>query len=304
VRLVKKLSFLVSLITQDNDYQRLQASSAELAARRLGADIKVIFAGNDSIRQSEQLLEAIQSRSSRPSAIVFEPAGTAMAQAARAAVAAGIGWAVLNKTADYMPELRRACQAPIFSVGSDHDEIGRLLGEQLRALLPQGGVVLCIQGPAGSSAAEQRAAGMNRSKPANIDLRTIRGNWTQESGYNAARSWLRLSTSHAVPIGAVASHNDAMALGASKAFEDQSASEERARLLGLPFLGCDGVPETGQAWVRNGQMAATIITPPNAGIAIEMAAKALQTGTQPAEHTVVPSVGFPSLNELAAKARK
>lgn len=164
--------------------------------------------------------------------------------------------------------------------------------------------MLCIQGPAGSSAAEQRAAGMNRSKPANIDLRTIRGNWTKESGYNAARSWLRLSTSHAAPIGAVASHNDAMALGASQAFEDQSAGEKRTRLLGLPFLGCDGVPDTGQAWVRSGQLAATVITPPNAGIAIEIAAKTLQTGMPSPEHTVVPSVGFPSLKELAAKARK
>jgi len=300
---MKKLSFLVSLITDDNDYQRLQAASAEQAAQRLGADIKVIFAGNDSIRQSEQLLEAIQSPASRPSAIVFEPAGTAMAQAARAATAAGIGWAVLNKEAEYIHELRNTCRVPIFSIGSDHNEIGRIQGEQLGALLPQGGLVLSIQGPAGSAAAEQRATGMSRMKPVNIELRMIRGNWTKESGYNAASSWLRLSTSRTVPIGAVASQNDAMAVGASKAFEEQSVGEERKRLLGLPFLGCDGVPATGQTWVRSGLLAATVITPPNAGLAIEMLAKAITIGTQPPEHTIVSSAGFPTLKELAAKAR-
>jgi len=301
---LKKLSFLVSLITDDNDYQRLQATSAEQAAQRLGADVKVIFAANDSIRQSEQLLQAIQSPELRPSAIVFEPAGTAMAQAARAAAAAGIGWAVLNKVADYIPELRRTCKVPVFSVGADHDEIGRIQGEQLAALLPLGGVVLYIHGPAGNAAAEQRSAGINRTKPVNIDLRTIRGNWTEESGYNAASSWLRLSTSHAVPIKAVASQNDAMALGASKAFEGQAVGPERTRLMGIPFIGCDGVPATGQAWVRSGMLTATVITPPNAGVAIEMAAKALHTGVRPPEHTVVPSAGFPTLKDLAAKARK
>ena len=145
---------------------------------------------------------------------------------------------------------------------------------------------------------------MNRTKPVNIELRMIRGNWTKESGYNAASAWLRLSTSRTVPIGAVASQNDAMAAGASKAFEEQSVGEERKRLMSLPFLGCDGVPATGQAWVRSGLLAATVITPPNAGVAIEMLAKALTIGTQPSEHTTVSSAGFPTLKELAAKARK
>jgi ABC-type sugar transport system substrate-binding protein len=301
---VNKLSFLVSLITQDNDYQRLQASSAQQAAQRLGADVKVIFADNDSIRQSEQLLEAIQSPASRPSAIIFEPAGTAMAQAARAAAAAGIGWAVLNKVADYIPELRRRFQVPVFSIGSDHDEMGRIQGEQLGSLVPGGGVVLYIQGPAGNAAAEQRAAGINRAKPGNIDLRTIRGNWTQESGYNAANAWLRLSTSQTVPIKAVASQNDAMAVGAAKAFEERSIGAERTRLLGVPCIGCDGVPDSGQAWVRSGLLTATVITPPNAGTAIEMMVRAIQTSVAPPEHTVLAAIGFPTLKELAAKAKR
>ena len=87
---MKKLSFVVSLPTNDNDYQQEQAAAAEKAARRLGVDLKIVNANNDAVAQSQQLLEFVQcASSSRPDAIVFEPAGgTAFPQVARAAAAA------------------------------------------------------------------------------------------------------------------------------------------------------------------------------------------------------------------------
>ena len=96
---MKKLSFVVSLPTNDNDYQQEQAAAAEKAARRLGVDLKIVSANNEAVTQSQQLLEFVQCASSScPDAIVFEPAGgTAFPQVARAAAAAGIGWAVLNR---------------------------------------------------------------------------------------------------------------------------------------------------------------------------------------------------------------
>src|SRR5881397_412466 len=132
---MKKLNFLLSLTTTDNDYQIEQAAAAEEAARRLGADVQIVHADNDSIAQSQQLLKVIQSRSdAHPDGIVFEPVGgTALPQVARAASAAGIGWAVLNRDAAYMPELRKSATAPIFTVSSDHVEIGRIQGRQFAA---------------------------------------------------------------------------------------------------------------------------------------------------------------------------
>ena len=59
---MKKLKFLVSLTTNDNDYQIEQAAAAEEAARRLSADVQIIYAENDSITQSQQILNVIQSR--------------------------------------------------------------------------------------------------------------------------------------------------------------------------------------------------------------------------------------------------
>src|SRR5260370_17621342 len=92
---MKKLSFVISLTNDDNDYQQEQATAAETTARRLDVDIKIIHAGNDAVTQSQQLLEFVQSRTSRPDAIVFEPVGsTGFPQVARAAAAAGMGWPI------------------------------------------------------------------------------------------------------------------------------------------------------------------------------------------------------------------
>src|ERR1700722_12323944 len=156
---MKKLRFLVSLTNDDNDYQQEQAAAAEKAGRRLGVDVKIIHAGNDALAQSQQLLHPVQDASARPDAIMFEPAGgTAFPQVARAAAAAGIGWAVLNYDVDYVLELRRSFNVPVFSITSDHQEVGKIQGRQFGALLPNGGNILYIEGPANSSAAKERTA--------------------------------------------------------------------------------------------------------------------------------------------------
>lgn len=101
------LSFVVSLITQESDYQREQAHSAQQAARRLNVDAEIFYADNDAIKQSQQLLQVIQNRSSGVNALILEPAGnTAFPQVARAAVTAGLGWVVMNRSDSSISELR------------------------------------------------------------------------------------------------------------------------------------------------------------------------------------------------------
>lgn len=299
---MKKLRFLVSLTTDDNDYQIEQAASAEESGRRLGVEVKIIHAGNDAITQSQQLLKVIQSRSeAHPDAIVFEPTGgTALPQVARAAAQAGIGWVVLNRDVDYIGELRWTCQAPIFGITADHEEIGRIQGQQLGALLPKGGTVLYVQGPSESSAARQRTAGMYDAKPAGIEVKTLRGQWTEASSYRAVSSWLRLSTSQQARIDVVAAQDDSMAVGARRAFQDHTSGSARDLWLSLPFIGCDGLPKTGQAWVRSGLLAATIAVPANTGLALQMLVKAIESGTQPAERSLTKVESFPPIEVLAS----
>jgi ribose transport system substrate-binding protein len=301
-----KLNFLVSIPTDDNDYQQEQATAAKETAQRLGLNVQVVQADNDAIKQSDQILKAIQSpQASRPDAILFEPLGaTALPQVARAAAAAGIGWVVLNRDADYLPELRRANRAPAFSISSDHLEIGRIQGLQFAALLPPGGSALYIQGPSENSAAKDRTMGMQQTKPANIRIHMLKGLWTEESAYKAVASWVRLPTSQKQVIDLVGAQDDSMAMGARRALQEQSDEAVRAKWLRARFTGCDGLPNTGQEYVRSGLLAATVIVPPNTKLAIEMLVAAIQKGKSPAEPALTVPVSFPTIEELSKNPAK
>lgn len=304
---MKKFNFLISLTTKDNDYQDEQAVSAQQTAHRLGVNAQIIYAENDVITQSQQLLKAIQSSpATRPDAIIFEPvSGTALPQVARQAAASGIGWVILNSDVDYLKEIRSAARAPAFLVTSDHVEIGRIQGRQMSVLAPGGGEALYIQGPTNSAPAQQRIAGMEQTKPRNVTAIFLKGQWTETSGQQATRAWLRLSTSQRTPLAMVAAQDDSMAMGARKAFEEQFSGAQRDKWRHLPFMGCDGLPKTGQKWVRNGQLAATVIVPPNTGFAMEKLLQALQQNVQVPERVLTTPLPFPALEELAktTKAR-
>ncbi|MGA8437902.1 MAG: substrate-binding domain-containing protein [Candidatus Sulfotelmatobacter sp.] len=158
---MERLRFIVSLITDDNDYQRQQATAAQEAATRLGVDVETVFARNDPIHQSQQLLDIIQTRDAGVDGILVEPAGrTAFPKVAEAAVAAGIAWVALNCEAEYLPQLRASNPVPAFAVSADNHEVGRIQGRQLAALLPDGGSILYLQGPSLSSVTEHRSAGI------------------------------------------------------------------------------------------------------------------------------------------------
>jgi ribose transport system substrate-binding protein len=287
----------------DNDFQVAQAAAAEEAAKKLGIEAQITFADNNAVNQSTQLLKAIQNQpESRPDAIVLEPvSGTALPQVAQAASKAGIGWVVLNRDPEYMPQLNKVSAAPTFTVSSDHAEIGRIQGKQFAALLPRGGSILYIEGPSQSSSAQKRTAGMSQTKPSNIKVVTLKGKWTEESAEQAVISWLKLATSQKTEMDLIGAQDDAMALGARRAFEKISNEEDRARWLRLPFTGCDGQVNTGQTWVRQGWLTATIYLPPLAGTAIEILAKAMREKKRPAERTVTASYSIPALDALTPR---
>lgn len=297
---MKTFRVLLSLITQNNDFQLEQAAAARLAAQDLGAELEIVYAESDTITQSTQLLRAIQADPAlRPSAIVFEPVGgTALPQVARAAVTAGIGWAVLNADPSYISELRPAARAPIFGVNSDHKEIGRLQAKQVAVLLPRGGGILYIQGPSETTAAKDRTLGFQSDLPSNIQAVILKGQWTEESAARCVNSWLRLTASSKSRIDAVVAQNDAMALGARKVFSGLSNLDERDHWMHVPYLGVDGLAKTGQAWVRDGLLTATIVVPAIAGQAIRMLGPALLAGKAVPERTFTVSESMPPLNKL------
>lgn len=292
-------------LPNDNSYQHEQAAAAKETALRLGAEVQILSANNDAVIQSQQVLEVIQSRSTpRPDAILFEPlTTTGLVRAAEAAVAAGIGWVVLNSDVDYLNRLRSGSQVPVFSVTRDHTEIGRIQGRQFTALLPAGGTVLYVQGPANNSAALQRTAGMESTKPANIQIKALRSNWEEASACQAVSSWLRLATNRATSIDVVGCQYDGIAKGARKAFEDLPDPAERERWLRLPFTGVDGLPTEGKAWVDRGILAATVVSLTTTQVALQLLAKAINNGVQAPPRTLIDLSSYPPLQNLSPHKR-
>jgi len=298
---MKMPTVVVALITSDNDYQAEQAASATHMAALLGARIEIVYADNDAVNQTQQLIKIIQSTGHRPDAIIVEPVGTEMIQVAKAAVAAGIGWGILNREPEYISELRRSRRAPVFAVTTDQVEVGRIQGRQFAALA-QHGSVLYIEGPSSAGGvAALRTKGMLSGKPAGLELKVLKGDWTERSGHHAIKSWLSLSTSQKLDIRVVGCQNDAMAMGARKAFTGMDNLSDRDRWLRLPYVGCDGVPKTGQTWVRTGSLAATVVIPPTAGRALAIVHQALQTGVKPPERAFTTPESFPPVEQLSPR---
>lgn len=50
---MQPLTILVSLITEENDFQMEQAASAQAAAMRLGVQIQIVYAVNDAVNQNQ-----------------------------------------------------------------------------------------------------------------------------------------------------------------------------------------------------------------------------------------------------------
>jgi ABC-type sugar transport system substrate-binding protein len=290
---VIKPRIITSLLTKDQEFQVLQAADAERAAARAGFDLEIIYARNNAPLQVEQLYRFIHApAATRPVAIVVQAvSGDGLARVAHDAVAAGIGWVLLNRDPDYIDALRAMhAKLPISVVTIDQLAVGRIQGKQFRSLLPKGGDVLYVRGPSDSSAAIQRLQGMQETiAGANITVQTVSAEWTEVSGERAVQSWLRLSSSQAQKIDVVGAQNDAMAIGARKAIVASRPEWER-----IPFTGCDGLVDGGQRLVNERKLAGTIVLQPATGPAIDLVAAHLQN-TKPAPRRIVlPARSYPT----------
>ena len=282
---------VVALLNADQEFQQAQAKDAREAAARLSLDVEVAFAEGHAVVQIQQLFKHVHApEGERPAAIVVEAVtAEGLERVARNAVKEGIGWILVNARVAYVDELREKYPAlPIAMLGTDHVEVGRMQARQCRALLPGGGNVLCIQGPADSSVTQGRFAGLTEALGPGFDVRGLNGDWTEASGAKAIAGWLRLKTAEAFRPDIVVCQNDSMAAGARKALRGQ-----RPDWGSLPFLGVDGVPEGGLKMVADGVLAATVVTPSNTGPALEIVSRWLRRKELPPPEVRLPPRSHP-----------
>jgi ABC-type sugar transport system substrate-binding protein len=290
---------VASFFTREQEFQLLQAADFRAAAERCRFEVEILDAGDNPVVQIQQLFRVIHAPvEERPLALIVQtrvPDG--LERVARNAIGAGIGWVLLNRTAGYLEALRSEHPGLIItSVTSDHEEIGRIQARQFRALLPRESLVLYVQGPPDTAAAQVRLKGMaGEIEGAGIAVKVVAAEWTEASAERAVTAWLQLKTSKPFRPDLVGCQNDAMALGAGKALRAHRPEWEQ-----VLFTGCDGLPDGGQRLVRAGELAATIVLDSCAGPAVDLLDASLKSGEPPPSSLVIPPRSFPPVEELGA----
>jgi ABC-type sugar transport system substrate-binding protein len=293
---------VVALLNAEQEFQQLQAKDAREAAARLGLELEVVFAEGHAVVQIQQLFKHVHApEGERPAAIVVEAAtAEGLERVARNAVKAGIGWVLVNTRVAYVDGLRADHpDLPIAMLGTDQREVGRIQGRQGRSLVPGGGHVLCVQGPADSTVSADRLAGLQEALGRRFEVRGLSGDWTEASGAKAVTSWLRLKTAEAFTPAIVVSQNDSMAAGARKVL-----LQHRPDWSPVPFLGCDGLPEGGLRMVDRGELAATVVTPSNTGPALEIVSRWLRSGQVPSREVLLPPRSHPPEDHLRPRGQR
>lgn len=290
---------VVSLLTDKQEYQRLQAEDARAAGVRNGLEVEILWADGNPVAQLQQVFQRVNAPAgSRPAAILVEPAAAAgLEGAGRAAAAAGVGWVLLNDLALMLEPLQREFPDKLVAcVGTDNAEVGRLQARLFRALLPGGGHMVYVEGPSFGAAAIHRRKMMQEGLAGSrIEIaKVLTGDWTAGSAERAATFWLKLAARAQKPD-LVGSQNDEMVLGVQKAF-----STLHPEWTGIRYTGVDGLPEGGQRLVREKRLVATIVTPSPAGAAVELVARSLRGEKVPLS-TLIPPHVYPPLEELRAR---
>lgn len=294
--------FLRSL---ENDYQQRLRDDALGKASHLGLRVQVFAAQNDPARQAAQIEKAVTGAGSADmAAVLVSPVfDEALAEPARTAAAAGIGWALLNREAQYLDALRRDHPAlSIFSATPDQVEIGHLAARQAKAVLPRGGRVLYVTGPTSTSSARRRLEGMHEELGTGLwTLAVLEGDWTSEGARLALERWLEAEGRQHPAPGVVCAQNDDMALGVRQALRDAGSRRDDSALGETPITGCDGSPGFGQRLVREKRLLATIEVPSPAGRAMEWIAHARDGLTRPPPIVTLPVSSVPPLHEIVGR---
>jgi ABC-type sugar transport system substrate-binding protein len=268
-----------SATDQTDHYQLLQEAAARTEASKGGVGVEIVFApGFDHLGLIRKRLQ----KSVPPlDAVVVEPASVSSTALILKELKGRAGLVLLNA---WSPEVEDHARGwgeglPFGTVSTDHPGIGQIQGRQIRALLPDGGHVLCVTGPQRSSAAVQRLEGMKSVVGTGIGVyETEAGDWMESDGIVAFDTWYALHKRRDFKVDVVAAQSDELAVGARSACEAVTNGVHRRMLTEARLLGVDACPAFGRKLVDSGRLVASITTPANTGEAIRALRRFWQSG--------------------------
>jgi ribose transport system substrate-binding protein len=274
------------LVSHQTGYQRLLAEDAQRTARKLELELDVFSADDTSAQQSAQVVKFLNAHPGEPLAVVVMPVSDigyeqALDSLARKVLSRGAAWVVLNRDLEAHVLRMRAefPRVPAALIAVDNRQIGRIQGRQVKALLAgRAGALLHVAGNLLTSAARDRRAGLLEVVTPQVAVAEVEGMWSADSADRVVTRWLTGALSQGATLDVLACQNDPMALGAREALQRLARERGRPEWLRVPVLGVDGLPSEGQRRVDEGVLAATIVVPPSSGPAVELLARAWQSG--------------------------
>lgn len=260
-------------------YQALLEKEAVAAARVAGYEVTVRFA-----RAFDQfaVLRRHLSEAAAVDAVLTEPWNSSTLKLVLKELQGRTGLVLLNA---WDPEVesarsRWAGTSPLGCVSTPHEEVGKVQGSQVSALVPPGGAVLVVTGPGRSSAAQQRLEGLRATIRSDITVHdTEASQWAEAAGIAAFNDWYRVYKSRHEEIHVIAGQSDDVAVGARAAARAVPDPEHASMFSKAKLLGVGGCPGFGRDLVDGGQMEATITLPASTGQAIELLQRFWQDGT-------------------------
>jgi ABC-type sugar transport system substrate-binding protein len=300
--MTKTVSLLLD--QQDNAYQQVLARDA--ARRGAARGIRLLaplYAEGSAVTQMEQLLACTRGDSRADAAILVSAGSESQLPACKHVAKAGLSLVFLNRVPAYCADLSAAHpDVLVASVAPDQRAIGRLQAQQCSRLLPPGAFVLLITGPPRNPTVVARTEGFLTGIEAHASTHILEAQWTEESAFKALSDWLRFGADRDRPIGSVVCQNDSMGRGARRAFRQRAAGSADEAWSRVAILGCDGLPEEGQALVRSGELAATIVVPSTTPAAIDALASYWEEGQRSPSISLAPE-SFPVLEQIALPGR-
>jgi ABC-type sugar transport system substrate-binding protein len=300
----------ISLFLSDstNDYDLAIQAEVQSEAERSGWRVDSFFAEGRIMAQIKQIYSCIWSEPGRrPLAVIVLPVrDNSLDRVARDAARTRIGWVCLNRKMGNLRELRAEFPSvPIALVSPDQLEIGRIQGRQFRALLPQGGNILYIQGSSVTSSAQARLAGMREVVAgSNVEVKDVLdGNWKADDTERTVGGWLRMVMgSKSAKLDLIAAQSDRMAIGAINAVQSAAEYLRRPEIGRIPVAGCDGLPLVGQRLVNEGKLVSTIIVPATGKAAAQMIQRAFGNGEMPPPEIILSPRPYPELAQLSPRS--
>lgn len=237
----------------DNPFFQQMESGIEAGAKEGDVDVTVQAAAD--ISDTTGQLDKLNTVAGQdPSCLIVNPIdGTNLVQGLAQVAAKDIP--IVNIDSPVDADAAEAADAtPDTYIGTDNNEAGKLGGEHMLELLPDGGKVALVGGIAGDVTSKARLDGFTEAAGDGVDIiQTVAANWSRDEALTQATTLLRANPDLAGFFVA----NDDMALGVARAVSDVDRTGE------VEIISVDGV-EDGLKGVESGELSAVVAQYPYA----------------------------------------